>query len=237
MQLKIQRSQRMGGAFGNKVLFCLDVRAEYSPAEQANVSKYKLGGESIYSSHAARKHADRAGVQLDRTQTGSTAERFAGLAQGAYSMAMANMNLNISIASLGRGQHVECKDLSELIEAEEAIMNACRHLRDYLALAATFNGSIVLVDFSDGEKVHQSEGTLQLAVPRETEAIASPVGQASAIPIEGKTVSPEQDVSPPIARHRSALSTRQSANIGPISAHITRAIPRPSRWADSSPVP
>ena len=48
MQLKLQRSQRMGGAFGTKVLFCLDVRAEYAPTEHANIRKYKLGSEVIY---------------------------------------------------------------------------------------------------------------------------------------------------------------------------------------------
>lgn len=196
MQLKIQRSQRMGGAFGNKVLFCLNVRAEYTPAEETNVRKYKLGSEIIYNSQGARKHLANMDAHLDRTQVGSAGERAAGLAHGLYSLAMAKMNLNISIASLGRGQHIECKDLGELMEAEVAVMNACRNLRDYLALAATFNGSIVLVDFSDGEKVHQSEGTLQLAGPREMEAIASPVGQASAVPIEGEIVSPDH-VSPP----------------------------------------
>jgi len=48
MQLKLQRTQRLGGAFGNKVLFCLDARADYAPAEQANIRKYKLGSEVIY---------------------------------------------------------------------------------------------------------------------------------------------------------------------------------------------
>ena len=165
MQLKIQRTQRMGGAFGNKVLFCLDVRAEYTDPEQTNIKKYKLGGEIIYSSQAARKHSANAGAHLDRTQTGDVKERAAGLAHGLYSMAMAKMNLNISIASLGRGQHIECKDLGELMEAQEAVMGACRNLRDYLNLAATFNGSIILVDFTDGEKVHLSDGKLQLAGP------------------------------------------------------------------------
>ena len=51
------------------------------------------------------------------------------------------------------------------MEAQEAVMSACRNLRDYLALAATFNGSIILVDFTDGEKVHLSDGKLQLAGP------------------------------------------------------------------------
>ena len=102
MQLKIQRTQRMGGAFGNKVLFCLDVRAEYTDPEQTNIRKYKLGGEVIYSSQAARKHIANAGAHLDRTESRDLKEQAAGLAHGIYSIAMAKMNLNISISSLGR---------------------------------------------------------------------------------------------------------------------------------------
>jgi hypothetical protein len=192
MQLKIQRTQRMGGAFGNKVLFCLDVRAEYTDPEQTNIKKYKLGGEIIYSSQAARKHIANAGAHLDRTQSRDLKEQAAGLAHGIYSMAMAKMNLNISIASLGRGQHIECKDLSELMEAQEAVMGACRHLRDYLDLAATFNGSIILVDFTDGEKVHLSDGKLQLAGPEDVAtAQGSLPGEGSADPvIDGEFTSP-----------------------------------------------
>ena len=54
MQLKIQRSQRTGGIVGNTVFFCLDVRADYSPEEQSNIGKYKLGGQAIYNSRAAQ---------------------------------------------------------------------------------------------------------------------------------------------------------------------------------------
>jgi hypothetical protein len=59
MQLKIQRSQRTGGVLGKTVIFCLDVRADYSSAEQDNIRKYKLGSEIIYSSRTAQKHAAR----------------------------------------------------------------------------------------------------------------------------------------------------------------------------------
>ena len=159
MQLKIQRSQRMGGLMGSTVHFCLDVRADYARDEAANISKYKLGKQVVYNSRAAKKHLDSAGAQLDRTQAGGVGERAAGLVRGAASLALAAMNLNISIASLGSGHHIECKDLSELMEAEEAVMQACRNVRDFLQLAATFNGSTILVDFSQkDEQVHTAMG-------------------------------------------------------------------------------
>jgi hypothetical protein len=158
MQLKIQRSQRAGGVMGNTVFFCLDVRADYSPEERSNIQKYKLGGQMIYNSQAARKHLERAGAHLDRTQAGSVGERASGLARGALSMAMAKMSLNISIASLGRGHHIECKDLEELLEAEDTVRNSCKNVTRYLDAAATFDGSETVVEYDKGEeKVHVTQ--------------------------------------------------------------------------------
>lgn len=141
MQLKIQRSQRAGGIVSNTVIFCLDVRADYSPEEQDNVRKYRLGSQVIYNSQAARRHLDHAGAQLDRTKSGSVGERMSGLARGVFSTALAKMSLNISIASLGRGHHIECKDLEELLEAEETVRTACKNVTRYLEAATTFDGS------------------------------------------------------------------------------------------------
>lgn len=129
MQLKIQRSQRAGGVVRSTVFFCLDVRADYSAEERSNIQKYRLGGEVIYNSQRAQKHLEHAGTQLNRTQSGGVGERAAGLARGAFSLAMAKMSLNISIASLGKGHHIECKDLEELLEAEETVRTASRTSR------------------------------------------------------------------------------------------------------------
>src|SRR5271156_1535320 len=45
MQIKITRSQRKGGIMGGKVIFMLDMRAEYSEQERETINKYNLGGE------------------------------------------------------------------------------------------------------------------------------------------------------------------------------------------------
>ncbi len=163
MQLRIQRSQRAGGVLGGTVFFCLDVRADYSPEEQGNIRKYKLGGEVIYNSQAARKHLDNAGMHLDRTQSGGVGERAAGLARGVLSMAMAKMSLNISIASLGRGHHIECKDLEELLEAEDTVRIACKNVTRFLEVADTFDGSELVIDYENGEeKVHLTHDAMPL---------------------------------------------------------------------------
>lgn len=144
MQLKIQRSQREGGVMSKTVIFCIDARVEFTPAEQASITRYKLQKQVIYNSEASKKHLDSAaGFQVGNSLGGN----FRSLA----SVAMAAMNLNISIESLQRGQHVECKSLDELLGAEEAIMDACRNLRAYLDTAATFDGREVLIDFNTAD--------------------------------------------------------------------------------------
>jgi len=159
MQLKIQRSQRTGGVLANTVLFCLDIRADYSPEERNDINKYKLGGEAIYNSQAAKKHLDNAGAHLGRTQAGGVGERATGLARGVMSLAMAKMNLNITIASLGRGQHIECKDLEELLEAEDTVRTACKNVTRFLEAAATFDGSETVIEYDKGEEVvHITQG-------------------------------------------------------------------------------
>ena len=196
MQLKIQRSQRAGGVTGGTVFFCLDVRADYAPEEQANIRKYKLGSQSVYNSQAARRHLDSAGAQLDRTQSGGLGDRAAGLARGALSMAMAKMHLNISIESLGRGHHIECKELPELLEAEETVRTACKDLTRYLEAAATFNGGETVVEYVNGEeKIHiTQEATPLLASP--TPAAPSSEADRAAEIDQSSAYEPEQDSRP-----------------------------------------
>jgi len=144
MQLKIQRSQREGGVMSKTVIFCIDARVEFTPAEQASITRYKLQKQVIYNSEASKKHLDSAAGFQSGNSLGGNLRSLA-------SVAMAAMNLNISIESLQRGQHVECKSLDELLAAEQAIMDACQNLRGYLDTAATFDGREILIDFNTNE--------------------------------------------------------------------------------------
>ena len=183
MQLKIQRSQRAGGLAATTILFCLDVRADYSAEEKDNIQKYRLGGQIIYNSQAARRHLESADAHLDSTQSGSVASRAAGLAKGVAAMALSKMQLNISIASLARGHHIECKDLEELLEAEDTVRGACKNLTRFLQVAETFNGSELVVEYVNGEEqIHITEhapALLEYAPTGSTPAIidAAPVDQ------------------------------------------------------------
>lgn len=62
------------------------------------------------------------------------------LGRASVSATMAALSLRITIDSLIRGVHVECKSMNELLEAENAIREAAANLKAYLETAATFDG-------------------------------------------------------------------------------------------------
>lgn len=136
MQIKIKRSQTTSGMISKTVKFCSDIRAEYTPEERANINKYGLGGDVIYDSKKANQH---------REMAAAVGPSLRALAH----MALAQMNLTITIASLQQGHHVECKDLAELLECEEEILNACKGLRTFLLAAQTFDGREIVVDLDE----------------------------------------------------------------------------------------
>lgn len=146
MQLKLTRSQRESGIVSKAIVFCLDARVQLTAEEQANVSRYRLGSQVIYNSEASKRHLDKAQVAQSTSSAG-------GIAKSFLSLAMAALNLNITINGLQRGQHIECKSLDELLAAEDALMEACKNLRSYLDTAATFDGREVLFSFDGGEPV------------------------------------------------------------------------------------
>ncbi len=178
MQLKIQRSQR--ATITNAIVFCLDIRADYSAEEQHNIQKYRLASQGVYNSRAAQKHSEAASAHLDQTQTGTTGQRLGGLVKGAFSMALANMQLNATVGSLAKGHHIECKDLQELLEAEDTLRKACKDLTRYLEVANTFNGSELVVTYESGEeKVHVTENMPPLLTGPEAASVAADIGQTS----------------------------------------------------------
>lgn len=143
MQLKLKRSQKTGGVMTINVIFCLDARIEFTPSEAQDISRYKLASQVIYNSEASKRLLDKSAAQQD----GSTVGSLKALA----TLAMVGLKLNISIASLQRGQHIECKSLDELMGAEEAIMEACQNLKGYLHAASAFDGREILIDFNNDE--------------------------------------------------------------------------------------
>ena len=139
MHLKLRRSQRSSGMLSKSVVFCLDAVLDLDAEEAASVRKYALGSQVIYNSAASRKHIEGVAIAAVQETAGSFVSSLAHAA-------MARLSLNITIDSLTKGQHVECKDLDELLGAESAIMNAARATRTYLEMVKTFDGRETVID-------------------------------------------------------------------------------------------
>ena len=154
MQLKLTRSQRTGGIMGGKAIFVLDARADLTPDEKGLVKKYALGKLVVYDSDARKKHQEAAygnfadGGSVPLAPGGmDVARSLWSHTKGIGRAAMMALSLRITVDSLMGGEHIECKDLNELLGAEGAIRDACSHLKAYLETAQTFDGREEVVEF------------------------------------------------------------------------------------------
>ena len=147
MHLKLRRSQRSGGMMGNKVLFALDARADLSTEERSLVDKYGLGKIVVYDSDARKKSNEAVQEHAAAAQSGGAGRALWRTARGLASLAAAALTLRVTVGSLINGEHVECKDLDELLGAEAAITEACKNLKAYLETALTFDGREEVIEF------------------------------------------------------------------------------------------
>ncbi len=141
MKLLIRRNQK-SGMISSKVTFTLDARLETTPEEAALIKKYGLGKLTIYSSETAQKHLGAAATNL---ATGNVL----GLAKGAIRVGLAALSLRCTIDSLTSGQHIECKDMEELLAAEVAIIEACNNAKLFLEVSKTFDGRETIVEIGE----------------------------------------------------------------------------------------
>jgi len=125
MKLLLRRDQRTGGLISKSVTFTLDVRAELTPDEIANITKYKLGDTMLY----------------ERNPLIDKGSGLLGLASRAVHKAL---NLSISVNDLVNGKRVECKDIVEMIAVEDQLKEAAEMFKSVLTTAAGFGGEQVL---------------------------------------------------------------------------------------------
>jgi hypothetical protein len=150
ISLKLTRSERY--TFMGKLMFVLDARMGVNAEDHRLVSKYRLGDQIMYDSRSRKKYADRTKSHLELTRdqvplsSGFTAQLF-GLGKTIYrvgrawvSAIMTGSALRVTVDSLIRGAHLECDNMGELLDAENAIVEAGRNLKTYLKETTTFDG-------------------------------------------------------------------------------------------------
>lgn len=123
MKLLLRRNQRSG--LTGKVIFTLEVRADVSEEERANIRKYKLGETELYASH---EMIDRGSGLL------GVASRFAHKA----------LTINVTVNDLQNGKKIEIKDIVEMLAIEEHIKEAAQTFKAVLEAASHFGGDEVI---------------------------------------------------------------------------------------------
>jgi hypothetical protein len=150
MLLKIKRSQAVG--ITKSVTFAIDARLQLSAEEEELVRKYRLGSLSLYNSRDLNRNADAATAHAEASQRsafsfGGVLAAFWHFCLALFALVFAKLSVKVSINSLTSGQHIACKSLEELIDAENIIHDACAMVVKYLGIAKTFDGREVLVEF------------------------------------------------------------------------------------------
>lgn len=125
MKLLLRRNQKAGMLGMGKIAFQLDVRAELTSDELANIKKYKLGETCLYE-------------RVKLIDPGM------GLLGVASRLAHKMMNLSISVDDLTKGKQIECKDIVEMIAIESQVKEAAETFKNVLDAASHFGGEEII---------------------------------------------------------------------------------------------
>lgn len=125
MKLLLRRDQRTS-TFGNKVIFVLEMRAQLSDEERGYIEKYKFGKEMLY-------------VRDEKPNVDPNTIKGLGKLLIAHAL-----NVSVSVNDLVNGKVIECKDILEMLSAEEQIREAARNFNSVLEAAAHFGGEEVI---------------------------------------------------------------------------------------------
>jgi hypothetical protein len=123
MKLLLRRNER-ASALGRPI-FMLDVRAELSDEERAWITKFRLGSVQLY--------AKKARPDIDASVGGI------GLLLLHHAM-----NITVSVNDLVNGKRVECKDIMEMLAAEDQVKEAAKAFGAVLKAASQFGGEEVV---------------------------------------------------------------------------------------------
>lgn len=119
---------------GSKPVFLLDAFVHVPPKELALLEKYRMMRETLYLGTDAERHS---ALAREHFASGS----LTGALKGAYRSARARFSFKITVGSLTqRGVRIETKDISQLLQVEDALLKGLSLVRTYVAVAQSFDG-------------------------------------------------------------------------------------------------
>ncbi len=105
--------------------FTLDVRAETTPEDKANIAKYRLGDALLF-------------------EKNKLADRGSGLLGLITRILFHATNLTISVRDLAEGKRIQCKSIIEMLDMENSVKEAAQNFGAVMHAAAHFGGEEVV---------------------------------------------------------------------------------------------
>ncbi len=127
MELLLSKSQKSGMLYST-ITFILTIKTKLTDEEQALVRKYKMGKEVVY----------------EKLPVIATAAGMGGFAGALTAITAKALNLIFTVDDLVRGRTIECKDILDMIAAEQQIRDAADGLWGILQASKNFEGEEVV---------------------------------------------------------------------------------------------
>ena len=127
MELLLTKSQK-SGMLTSTITFILNIKTKLNEEEFSLVRKYKMGKEIVYEKHAI---------------TGA-AQNITGIAGVMARMTVKALNLTFTVDDLVKGRSIECKDILDMMAAEQQIKDAADGLWGILQASKHFEGEEVI---------------------------------------------------------------------------------------------
>jgi len=128
MKLRLNKSQRSSGVMSKKVVFSLGAHVDLTAQEADYVKKYKMVSAVLY-------NKDRVNPEMNDYKSGKGVMR---------NLSAIAMNINLTVDDLVTGRTIECKDINEIIDAEDTVKSACKGLKNLLEACAGFEGEEIV---------------------------------------------------------------------------------------------
>lgn len=134
MELLLSKSQKSGMMGMGAIVFVLNIKTKLTAEEQSLVRKYKMGKEVVY----------------EKMPVTGTVAGMGSLAGALTAITAKALRLIFTVDDLVKGRTIECKDILDMIAAEEQIRNAADGLWGILQASKNFEGEEVVSYPRDG---------------------------------------------------------------------------------------
>lgn len=128
MELLLSKTQKQGMLGMGSIIFVLNIKTRLSDEEQALVKKYKMGKEVVY----------------EKLPIGAAVAGMGGIAGALTAITAKALKLVFTVDDLVKGRVIECKDILDMIAAEQQIRDAADGFWGIIQASKNFEGEEVV---------------------------------------------------------------------------------------------